>query len=103
MINKSFRFEREWIRIVFLIVMNCPPIRHHDGILGKEVTIVPIVLDKIMIISKFVDGSPSQNFLKNQLRDHEMKTLIMARMYGKFVSSSKFGVRSPPTTRSNSS
>lgn len=59
MVNESFGFEGERIRIVLFVVMNCPPICHDDGILGKEVAIVPIILDKIMIISKFVDGSPS--------------------------------------------
>src|SRR5437763_12278037 len=53
----------EWIRIISSIIMNSPPIRHNNRILRNKKSIIPIILNNIMIIPKFINRSPSQEFL----------------------------------------
>jgi hypothetical protein len=71
----------KWIRVVSFIIMNSPPIRHDNSILRNKESVIPIVLDNVMIIPEFINRSPSQEFLHNQNRNRKLgDTLIMARM-----------------------
>ena len=49
--------------MVFLVVMDCPPIRHDDRIFGDEEAFVPTILSIVMIVSEFIHWSPSKQFL----------------------------------------
>jgi len=53
----------EWVREISFVVMNCPPIRHYDGVLGDEESIIPIILSQIMVVSELVYWSPAKDFL----------------------------------------
>lgn len=53
----------EWVREISFVVMNCPPVRHYDGVLGDEESIIPIILSQIMIVSELVYRSPAKDFL----------------------------------------
>ena len=44
-------------------VMNRPPIRHYDGVLGDEESIIPVILSQIMVVSELVYWSPAKDFL----------------------------------------
>jgi len=49
-----------WLRVIFRVVMESPPIDHDDATFGDKVAIIPIIFGVVMIHSKFVDWSPSQ-------------------------------------------
>ena len=71
----------EWVREISFVIMNCPPVRHYDRVLGDEEPIIPIILSQVMVVSKLVNWSPAKDFLAvSSVRRRTGVTLMMARM-----------------------
>lgn len=82
--------------------MQRPHVDHNNCVLRDEIPLVPVILDDIVVLTKFVHRVPAEDFLKS-VGDAGQWTLTMARIYGRCGSSSNVGVRLGPTTLSNSS
>src|SRR5271170_175886 len=95
--------HRIWFRIRFFVVVKCPLIEHDDGILWDEVTFIPVVLDEIVVHSKFGRRPPAHCFLRRSTIRVPDITFTSAQIQWRLGISSKVGVRSSPTTRSSSS
>jgi hypothetical protein len=54
-----------WFRVLFFVVVESPLIEHDDGILGDKVTLVPIVLDDIVVHSQLGGRPPPHRFLQS--------------------------------------
>ena len=50
------------VGVTFFVVMDCPPIKHDDRVFRKEMSFIPIVFNEMVVHSKFIGGSPSEQF-----------------------------------------
>jgi hypothetical protein len=82
--------------------MYCPPVNHDNRPFGDKEAFIPIILmlDCRKMLVPLLRNGFAQNLFMGR---HLITSFTMALTYGKFGSSAKFGGRSDPMTRSNSS
>ena len=52
--------------VVLRIVMKGPHIDHNDCVLRYKIPLIPIILNNIVILAKFIHRTPSEDFLPRQ-------------------------------------